>query len=383
MPPFNPSSQVSNRFKGQSQTKLINRRSIQVTSQVDRRNNEKSKKLSSESWDASSVKLTILMISLVSLTLYILSPSQVNNQQTSPESSSQPSSQSSPQPYVKQSNSSDNDHGNANPQVGDYYEQQEGQFFNFLATVDQHFPQISLHEVDCHPTGYKKEAELGLNPQRCGTMITDELVSRADTMKLRQLAMKVIDRMGQTNFHNRESINLKWINLHNLFRNGTENGVLTESDFQLIKNTSEAARSAVGLAFGLPEEYLMFHGVCQFTRYHPVVQFREFRHIDKLRSPNLIVTSILWLSTIDEDFGGGRTEFLTGPGPEPFSPLLVEPKIGRYAAWTSSYENPHAVQELDYGYRYALIFAFTVLEGFGHPDLESFREWALTTDALK
>lgn len=126
----------------------------------------------------------------------------------------------------------------------------------------------------------------------------------------------------------------------------------------------------------------MFHGVCQFTRYHPIVQFSEFRHVDKLRSPNLIVTSILWLSTADVDFGGGRTEFLTGPGPEPHTPLLVEPKIGRYAAWTSSYENPHGVQELIYGYRYALIFAFTVLEGFGHPDLDSFREWSLTTDAL-
>lgn len=73
-------------------------------------------------------------------------------------------------------------------------------------------------------------------------MITDELISQEDTIKLRQLAMKVIDRMGQTNFHNRESINLKWINLHNLFRNGTSSGVLTENDFQLIKNTSEAAR---------------------------------------------------------------------------------------------------------------------------------------------
>lgn len=105
--------------------------------------------------------------------------------------------------------------------------------------------------------------------------------------------------------------------------------------------------------------------------------------MDKVRSPNLIVTSILWLSTVDEDFGGGRTEFLTGPGPEPFTPLLVEPKIGRFAAWTSSYENPHGVHEVLFGNRYALIFAFTVLQNVGHPNMDSFREWATTTDALK
>lgn len=134
---------------------------------------------------------------------------------------------------------------------------------------------------------------------------------------------------------------------------------------------------------GLPEEYVWFHGVCQFTRYKPVVPFREFRHVDKLRSPNLIVTSILWLSTVDEDFGGGRTEFLTGPGPERFTPLLVEPKIGRFAAWTSSYENPHGVNEIIYGQRYALIFAFTALQEVGHPNMTSFREWATSTDALK
>lgn len=59
--------------------------------------------------------------------------------------------------------------------------------------------------------------------------------------------------------------------------------------------------------------------------------------MDKVRSPYLIVTTILWLSTVDLDFGGGRTEFLTG-GPEPLTPLLIEPKIGRFAAWTSGWE---------------------------------------------
>lgn len=83
-------------------------------------------------------------------------------------------------------------------------------------------------------------------------------------------------------------------------------------------------------AFGLPREQLGFYLVTQFTRYRQVVPFSEFRHVDKVRSPALVVTSILWLSTCDLDFGGGRTEFLTG-GPEPFTPLMIEPKLGRFA----------------------------------------------------
>jgi hypothetical protein len=100
----------------------------------------------------------------------------------------------------------------------------------------------------------------------------------------------------------------------------------------------------------LPPERTFFSPVSQFTRYKPVVPYQEFRHVDKVRSPYLIVTTILWLSTVDIDFTGGRTEFLTG-GPEPFTPLLVEPKFGRFAAWTSGWENPHGVMEVESGER--------------------------------
>ena len=108
--------------------------------------------------------------------------------------------------------------------------------------------------------------------------------------------------------------------------------------------------------------------------------FSEFKHVDKVRSKNLIVTSILWLSTVDVDFGGGRLEFLTGPGDKPFDPIYIEPKMGRFSAWTSSYENPHGVQEVEYGYRYALILAFTAFEELGHSNMDFFRDWALTAE---
>lgn len=132
----------------------------------------------------------------------------------------------------------------------------------------------------------------------------------------------------------------------------------------------------MSLAFGIPEDKLYFTTVCQFTRYEQITTFSEFRHVDKVRSPELIVTSLLWLSTVDEDFGGGRLEFLNGPGEQKHNPIVIEPKRGRYAAWTSSYENPHGVHELLYGERFALIFAFTAKPDYGHSTIEDLRTWS-------
>lgn len=73
-------------------------------------------------------------------------------------------------------------------------------------------------------------------------MVTDELLNKTDVLKLRKMAMKIIDKIGDTNFHNRESINLKWVNLHNVFRKGPSAEVFSEKDFKLVAKAAEAAR---------------------------------------------------------------------------------------------------------------------------------------------
>ncbi|RWS25469.1 2-oxoglutarate and iron-dependent oxygenase domain-containing protein 3-like protein [Leptotrombidium deliense] len=152
--------------------------------------------------------------------------------------------------------------------------------------------------------------------------------------------------------------------------------MFSQCDYNLVKKISELVKHTISITFGLPAEKLYFTNVTQFTRHRPLTKFSEFRHVDKLRSPSLVVTSIVWLSTVDVDFYGGRTEFLTG-GPEPYSPLLIDPKIGRFAAWTSSYENPHGVHEIIAGDRYSLIFTFTVNKRFGHETIDDLKRWSL------
>jgi len=264
----------------------------------------------------------------------------------------------------------------------------EYEYHQFMATVEQHFPNISLHEVPCNYKGYPREIQRGAPPRHCGTLILDELIANKSLNRLREMSRLYTTVIGDTNYHNRESYNLRWINLHHLFKYGVQDNIFNDDDFELIRNTSEAVKHAVCSTFGLPPSKVYFSPVSQFTRYKPVVPHSEFRHVDKVRSPYLLVTTILWLSTVDVDFGGGRTEFLTG-GPEPLTPLLIEPKFGRFAAWTSGWENPHGVLEIEWGERLALIFAFTVHEDIGHESMVSLREWAMehvpdrTEDELK
>lgn len=122
------------------------------------------------------------------------------------------------------------------------------------------------------------ERHFGAAPDTCGIVITDSLMKPDEIARLRSLAQKITEEIGYQSYANRESINLKWMNLHKLFRMQKEkSNILKQKDYDLIKKASEAAKTVVSDAFGLPHEKLSFYLVSQFTRYRQVVPFSEFR----------------------------------------------------------------------------------------------------------
>jgi len=250
----------------------------------------------------------------------------------------------------------------------------------FLATADQNLTIPHFHQTVCYEKGYLMEKHFNSSPTQCGLVLTDRLVEPDEVAHLRRLAARITEEIGFQSYANRESINLRWLNLHVLFQKNKGKNFLKAKDYELIHKASLAAKDLISKSFGLPYEQLHYYVVSQFTRYRSVVPFSEFRHVDKVRSPALVVTSILWLSTVDEDFGGGRVEFLVGDDPHPNSPMLVEPKKGRFAAWTSGWENPHGVMGVNWGDRLALIFAFTVNPKLGYKDLNDLRQFAETKE---
>ncbi|RWS05277.1 2-oxoglutarate and iron-dependent oxygenase domain-containing protein 3-like protein [Dinothrombium tinctorium] len=246
----------------------------------------------------------------------------------------------------------------------------------FMATANEKISDVRFHEVKCHQRGYWREESRKSAPQRCGTILTDTLVSREDAIRLRKLAAKLLDEIGYQNINYEESVNIRRVRLYELFVWGPQRKIFTDNDFDLINKTSDKVLNIISQKFEIPRDKLLFAPVCEMTRFRPITQFREFRHIDKVRSLPLVVTSIIWLSTVGKDFEGGRTEFLTG-GPEPFTPLIIEPKLGRFGAWTSGYENPHGVLELESGERLALLFAITTDPEIGYKSMDSLKQWFL------
>ena len=66
-------------------------------------------------------------------------------------------------------------------------------------------------------------------------------------------------------------------------------------------------------------------------------------------------TSLLYLNDYKKDFQGGRFIFINADN----STTVVEPKKGRVSMFTSGEENPHYVEQVASGTRYAITVSFT------------------------
>ena len=73
-------------------------------------------------------------------------------------------------------------------------------------------------------------------------MIYDHLVSEKEALELRNMASSLVHEMGETNYYSRESINLHWVNLHHVFKEGYKLNVFKDKDFDLINKASKAAK---------------------------------------------------------------------------------------------------------------------------------------------
>ena len=80
-------------------------------------------------------------------------------------------------------------------------------------------------------------------------------------------------------------------------------------------------------------------------------------HVDQNSTSHYHYSGLLYLSTYDVDFKGGRL-FMYNKD-EVTVEQIVEPRRGRVALFTSGPENPHNVERLTGGLRYTLSFWFT------------------------
>ena len=78
-------------------------------------------------------------------------------------------------------------------------------------------------------------------PNTCGIVFTDNLADPETIDGLRSLSGRLMDALGESSTMARESLNLQWINLHNIFRKANTS-LFKERDYESILMVSEIAK---------------------------------------------------------------------------------------------------------------------------------------------
>ena len=148
--------------------------------------------------------------------------------------------------------------------------------------------------------------------------------------------------------------------LDNLFSKMNEGAdIFTSDDFAVYGRTITTLKESIEELFGLEE--LFFTAPTFITRldgrsdWEPKEEHDEYwhSHVDRLNTAHYHYSGLLYLSDFDKDFTNGRFVLLDSDGDEE---LILEPRAGRVALFSSGEEHEHYVERLGSGARYVLSF---------------------------
>lgn len=214
---------------------------------------------------------------------------------------------------------------------------------------------------------YQKEISKfpGCAPQVCGRLVLDSLVQPQESAQLLQIAKKGLSLSKPTGGASILDLHSgavthggSFVDIYKLMKD-RDLTVFTERDFEVYRNVKNKIREIIAFKFGiLPLALHLTHPTffSQMTSRAAKTVHDEYWHVhvDKETYPSFHYTSLLYLTDYNKDFTGGRFVFV-----EKDANVTVEPKLGRVSAFTSGSENPHYVEKVTGGIRYALTVSFT------------------------
>lgn len=220
--------------------------------------------------------------------------------------------------------------------------------------------------VECSSDYVKETATFGACvPTRCGRVVMDNVVSISEAEHLLRTAkagLSMGESYGGASILDLHSGALskgdKFIDVYEVIRrSGRE--VFTAKDFKIYRQVKNKIHGAIAREFGIPVDKLYLTSPTFFSKMtsRPAQTIHDEYwqvHVDKETYGSFHYTSLLYLADYGRDFHGGRFVFL---GPE--RNITVEPKLGRVSFFTSGSENPHYVERVSSGIRYAITVSFT------------------------
>jgi hypothetical protein len=155
-----------------------------------------------------------------------------------------------------------------------------------------------------------------------------------------------------------------FVNVHILIKAKKLKGVFDKRDLEVYTRVVDKIRDMVSFHFKVPPKHLYRTHPSFFSRMtsqDPASIHDEYWHVhvDKETYESFHYTSLLYLSTSGRDFEGGRFVFLDKGSSPSLRNVTLEPKFGRVSAFTSGHENPHFVERVSRGTRYALTVSFS------------------------
>ncbi|KAJ3661465.1 hypothetical protein Zmor_005860 [Zophobas morio] len=222
--------------------------------------------------------------------------------------------------------------------------------------------------VDCDPEYINEIKQFpGCVPAKCGRYVSDKLVTFNEAETLLNLAKKGISLGGSSggasilDLHSGAlSYGEKFVNIYTL--ENTEQ-LITAADLMIYKMVKNKIQHAIAENFGINSDSLYLAHPTFFSKLsnlEPQTPHDEYWHVhvDKETYESFHYTSLLYLTDFNIDFKGGRFVFVDDPD-KPNKNTTVDPRKGRVLMFTSGAENPHFVERVSSGVRYAITVSFT------------------------
>ncbi|XP_039262518.2 2-oxoglutarate and iron-dependent oxygenase domain-containing protein 3-like [Styela clava] len=199
----------------------------------------------------------------------------------------------------------------------------------------------------------------------CGRFVRDNIVSDEEVEQLLALAKRGFAHGGSDggasilDLHSGAlSMGERFVNIYKFLENDALLETFRDEDFELYNDVKSRVHKTISEEFGIdPSKLYLTHPTffSSITNTSAKTQHDEYwhKHIDKIQYGSFDYTSLLYLTSYKKDFEGGRFIF------DDANSVIIEPKRGRLSFFTSGSENPHHVEKVTSGVRYAITISFT------------------------
>ncbi|KAG1677415.1 2-oxoglutarate and iron-dependent oxygenase domain-containing protein 3 [Nymphon striatum] len=217
-------------------------------------------------------------------------------------------------------------------------------------------------EISCSQKDVSQMKFEGCSPMKCGRIVSDNLVTSTEVENLLRIAKKGL-ALGRSNggasiLDLHSGALSRGENFVNIYKLKSGKSIFSSEDLKVYSAVKNKIKQKIAEEFNLvPSHLYLTHPTffSEITSKEAKSSHDEYWHIhvDKEQYKLFHYTSLLYLNDYNINFQGGRFVFVGHTN------YTVEPRAGRVSIFTSGHENPHYVEKVTSGTRYAITIPFT------------------------